>query len=797
MEKSKQITHQGNQTGNTSAMFWGTIALGVIGIVAVLFTLVPMLQLPREGVVYFGMVLYSLTSVAGMTVIILTLRGRQDLGAQLAFYMVLLVFMSSPVIFVGRALTAFSSLFAISGIIILQLLPRALRRRYITITGVALILIWVLEWINPSWRLQTEVGRGGGPVTAIIFGLILAIILIRQAWGGNIRLKLVTSFTVIALISVGIVGTVIYINYRNQVREDIRQRLFNILSLVAMNQDGDLHSTILGPEDANDESHLSIMAQNVQYLATDPALKYIYTMRKNEQGQIYFVINARQGGEPGDPIGTIYNEPSELLATNFDTLSEPVMEEDLYTDVYGQVLASYAPFYRSDGTREGIIGVDIDAENVLAAERSVLNLILGTTVATMFLVTLLGLWLGNLFVGPVVNLSHTTQKIIDGDLSARAEIETADEVGDLAKAFNTMTSQLQGTLQGLEQRIADRTRNLELAAEVGRAVSQVRSLDVMLKDACELILKEFNLYYVQVYLTDASSPKLNLEAGTGSVGAQLIGRGHNLPLDTGSINGRAAVEKRSVVISDTSQSAAFRQNPLLPETRGEMAVPLIVANKVVGVLDMQSREPGVLSKEVLPAFEALAGQLAVAIPGAWFAQAGVSTWMPFTNLRRSVLCSTRIMSCHWMNKRKHEFSQMRILSPRRSPSRVNHSVPWSLRSMNHAEIRQLNLYKWSPARWRNTSKTFACWKALNVIVAKRNRLPECKPSMAGRTILLPDRPRALDICMTRMKWSRFAIVWRAIMPQPSRSKYAMRRSANSSFKAWEQMTVILWISPML
>ena len=119
-----------------------------------------------------------------------------------------------------------------------------------------------------------------------------------------------------------------------------------------------------------------------------------------------------------------------------------------------------------------------------------------------------------------------------------------------------------------------------------------------------------------MYLTDASASTLKLESGTGMVGAQLVERGHGLPLDIGSINGRAAVEKRSIVISDTTLSATFRQNPLLPDTRGEIAIPLIVADKVVGVLDMQSSQPGVLSQEILPAFEALAGQLAVAIQNA-------------------------------------------------------------------------------------------------------------------------------------------------------------------------------------
>jgi GAF domain-containing protein len=186
---------------------------------------------------------------------------------------------------------------------------------------------------------------------------------------------------------------------------------------------------------------------------------------------------------------------------------------------------------------------------------------------------------------------------------------------DVARA-QTELRQSNIELQNAQREANAHFSELRLAAQVGRAVSQVHDLDVLLKDACELILKEFDLYYVQVYLTAANQKSLNLEAGTGEVGAQLLRREHSLPLDINSINGRAAVEKHAIVIPDTAQSAMFRQNPLLPETRGEIAVPLIVADKVVGVLDMQSSRPGLLSNEILPAFEALAGQLAVAIQNA-------------------------------------------------------------------------------------------------------------------------------------------------------------------------------------
>lgn len=98
-------------------------------------------------------------------------------------------------------------------------------------------------------------------------------------------------------------------------------------------------------------------------------------------------------------------------------------------------------------------------------------------------------------------------------------------------------------LQQAQREVNARLAEIRLAAEVGRAVSQVRSLDEMLTDAVERIRQQFNLYYVQVYLLSPSQTALVLQAGTGEVGAALLERKHQLPLNTGSINGRAAVDK--------------------------------------------------------------------------------------------------------------------------------------------------------------------------------------------------------------------------------------------------------------
>jgi GAF domain-containing protein/HAMP domain-containing protein len=265
---------------------------------------------------------------------------------------------------------------------------------------------------------------------------------------------------------------------------------------------------------------------------------------------------------------------------------------------------------------------ELDAPYVTAREQIERGAENSTRVASLILIVILlaatgaSLLLSQFLSGPIVRLTNVAEQVTAGDLGAQAKVESADETGTLANAFNRMTAQLREFIATLESRVTERTRNLELAAEVGRTVSQVRALDVMLTDAAELIRKQFNLYYAQVYLVDPTRNSLNLQAGTGEVGVQLLARSHRLPFDNKSINGRAAVEKKSVVIPDTAASATFKPNPLLPDTRSEMAVPLLVGDQVVGVLDMQSEQAGLLNNENLPAFEALAGQLAIAIQNA-------------------------------------------------------------------------------------------------------------------------------------------------------------------------------------
>jgi GAF domain-containing protein len=168
----------------------------------------------------------------------------------------------------------------------------------------------------------------------------------------------------------------------------------------------------------------------------------------------------------------------------------------------------------------------------------------------------------------------------------------------------------------LEDRVAARTRDIALAAEIGRRIAQERDVTKLLRDAVDLIQNNFGLYHTQVYLANSSRNMLVLRAASGQAGEVLLQRNHRLLIGSSSINGTAAQEKRPIIVSDTTSSPIFLPNTLLPETRSEMSIPIVVGQRLLGVLNLQGRRANELTNESLPAFETLAGQIAIALDNA-------------------------------------------------------------------------------------------------------------------------------------------------------------------------------------
>ena len=217
-------------------------------------------------------------------------------------------------------------------------------------------------------------------------------------------------------------------------------------------------------------------------------------------------------------------------------------------------------------------------------------------------------------VGPMTKLTKTAEDVAAGDLSSRAEVTTSDEIGTLAKTFNTMTAQLQETLQGLEQRVAARTRDLEIVAEVGTATATILESSRLLQEVVDLTKERFNLYHSHIYLLDEKGENLVLTAGAGEPGRIMVAEGHSIPLDREqSLVARAARERKGVTVNDVTQAPDFLPNPLLPDTRSELAVPMIVGGNVIGVFDIQSEQVGRFTESDVNIQTTMAAQLATSI----------------------------------------------------------------------------------------------------------------------------------------------------------------------------------------
>ena len=172
----------------------------------------------------------------------------------------------------------------------------------------------------------------------------------------------------------------------------------------------------------------------------------------------------------------------------------------------------------------------------------------------------------------------------------------------------------------LEQRVESRTREslrkttqLEAAAYVGRRITEIRDLQVLLDDIARTVAEQFKLYHVGIFMLDESGKTAVLQAASSEGGARMLEAGHRLKVGSQGIVGFATGKAKSRIALDVGADPFFLKNPLLPLTRSEMTVPLITREKVIGALDLQSDAPEAFSEGDMEVMQTLAGQLATAI----------------------------------------------------------------------------------------------------------------------------------------------------------------------------------------
>ncbi len=236
--------------------------------------------------------------------------------------------------------------------------------------------------------------------------------------------------------------------------------------------------------------------------------------------------------------------------------------------------------------------------------------LLGVTSLALIMGLGVGLFVARSLYGPINRLTEVSQQIAAGNLEARAVVESQDETGILAQTFNIMTDRLGEAFEDVRRRAAE----LATVAEVSTATSTILNVTNLLQEVVDLTKERFDLYHSHIYLLDEAGENLALASGAGEPGRQMVAEGRSIPLDREqSLVARAAREQKGITVNDVTQTPDFLPNPLLPNTRSELAVPMIVGGRVIGVFDVQSDVVGRFTDSDINIQTTLAAQVATSI----------------------------------------------------------------------------------------------------------------------------------------------------------------------------------------
>ncbi len=195
--------------------------------------------------------------------------------------------------------------------------------------------------------------------------------------------------------------------------------------------------------------------------------------------------------------------------------------------------------------------------------------------------------------------------------------------------LRTVNRELEDLTGGLERRVAERTSELEAAnrqttrrasqletiTQLSKSIAQFKDLNELFSEVTGLISERFGFYHVGIFLVDGDGEHAILQAANSEGGKRMLARAHRLKLGTGVV-GYAAQSGQPRIALDVGADAVFFDNPDLPNTRSEVALPLKSRGETIGVLDVQSTEPGAFSTEDLQVLTALANQVSIAFENA-------------------------------------------------------------------------------------------------------------------------------------------------------------------------------------
>lgn len=337
-----------------------------------------------------------------------------------------------------------------------------------------------------------------------------------------------------------------------------------------------------------------------------------------KQGQVYEpMVDSMFALAESEPTGTWTNLIENMTGEKSGFL--------LATDWEGnRMYVAFAPVGMNTGWSLAFVYPETD---IIQKSRSLQTTLTAYSFLLAILFGIIILYFSRNITNPLKRLTEVAEEISKGNLQISADVASNDEVGLLSETINRMTVQLRDTLSNLENRINERTRDLEASrrqsdmratqylaiGEISKLINSKQELNILLPLITRLVSERFDYYHVGIFLLDATRQYAVLQASNSLGGQEMLKRSHKLKVGESGIVGFAAKSGVPRIALDVGNDAVFFNNPDLPATRSEAAIPLKAYETIIGILDLQSDKPGAFTENDINMFSILADQIAIAI----------------------------------------------------------------------------------------------------------------------------------------------------------------------------------------
>jgi GAF domain-containing protein/HAMP domain-containing protein len=309
---------------------------------------------------------------------------------------------------------------------------------------------------------------------------------------------------------------------------------------------------------------------------------------------------------------------------------------------------------------------------------------------------------------PIHHIISILNKVEEGDLKLRANVDATDEVGELAMHFNRMISRLDALQGTLESQVAERTEQLKATLEVSHVASTILDPDELIKKVVNLITDRFGYYYTAIFLIDDSGQWAVLQEATGSAGQTLKSRGHRLPVGGKSMVGTAISTRLARIALDVGTEPVRFENPLLPDTRSEIALPMVVGERIIGILDVQSKQEAAFKEQDVETLQGMANSVATTLENARLFRETQKSLEELRLIQRENVVKTWSESAR--EKQSYEYAaNTEALSPDAVLSAID--VPLILREQIIGQLHLEGQQDWTPEE-RNLVEAVATQAAL-------------------------------------------------------------------------------------